>query len=65
MEARSDHVEPCPHVKSSDSPAGQEDVLGWENLIPVAPARPGGRIQVRLKKTRRDQPLPAEDPWAK
>ncbi len=50
---------------SSDAAAVTPDVLDWDNLIPAAPARPGGRIQVRLKRTRRDQPLPAEDPWAK
>jgi hypothetical protein len=51
-------------VENDAAPAEQEDVLDWDNLIPIAPARPSGRIQVRLKKTGRDRPLPAEDPWA-
>ena len=65
MEARSDQVRTDPQLTSRDSDAGQHDVLDWDNLIPVAPARPTGRIRVRLKKARRDEPLPAEDPWAK
>ena len=65
MEARSDQVQADAQVASRDSDAAQHDVLDWDNLIPVAPARPKGQIHVRLKKTRRDQPLPAEDPWAK
>jgi hypothetical protein len=52
-------------LKSSDTAAARDDVLDWDNLIPVPPVRPGGRIQIRLKKARRDLPLPAEDPWAK
>jgi len=50
---------------SADVATAIPDVLDWENLIAVAPVRPTGRIQVRLRKAGRDQPLPAEDPWAK
>lgn len=63
-EVRSDQVQTDAQVKPSDSAAGDQDVLNWDDLIPVAPARPGGRIHVRLTKTRREQPLPAEDSWA-
>jgi hypothetical protein len=35
-----------------------------DDLIPVAPDRPHGKISVQLKKTGRDTPLPAENPWA-
>ncbi len=42
----------------------EDDVLNWDNLIPVAPARPSGRIKVRLKNCGRNRPQPAEDPWA-
>ena len=48
----------------ADSAVEDEDVLNWDDLIPVAPARPSGRIRVRVKKARRDKPAPAEDPWA-
>lgn len=41
----------------------EDDVLDWDNLIPVAPVRPSGRIKVRLKNLGRDRPQPAEDPW--
>jgi Arc/MetJ-type ribon-helix-helix transcriptional regulator len=41
------------------------DTLNWDDLIPVPPARPSGRVRVRVKMVGRDQPLPAEDPWAK
>lgn len=41
------------------------EVLNWDNLIPVPPNRPGGRVRVKLKKLGRDTPFPAEDPWAK
>jgi hypothetical protein len=41
-----------------------QDVLNWDNLIPVPPERPGGRICVNLKSAGRDRPLPAENPWA-
>lgn len=51
-------------LEAEESGGGGNDVLDWEDLIPVAPARPGGKIQVRLKRRGRDRPLPAEDPWA-
>lgn len=35
-----------------------------DDLIPVAPDRRRGKISVQLKKTGRDRPLPAENPWA-
>lgn len=41
------------------------DVLNWDNLIPIPPHRPGGRLRAHLKMAGRDQPLPADDPWAK
>jgi hypothetical protein len=45
---------------------GEEaDVLDWDDLIPVAPPRPRGRLRVHLKKAGTDEPLPADDPWAK
>jgi len=55
-------LQPGPGALPTDE---EEDVLNWDNLIPVAPATPSGRIRVRLKKASRDVPLPAEDPWAK
>lgn len=51
-------------LRSQEGGGAQPDVLDWENLIPLAPARPGGKIQVQLKRRGRDRPLPAEDPWA-
>jgi hypothetical protein len=52
-------------AKPADSAVEDEDVLNWDNLIPVAPPRPSRRIRVRLKKAQRGKPAPAEDPWAK
>ena len=51
-------------TSSTDTPDENEDVLSWDNLIPVAPPRPSGRIRVRLKKVQRDDRPCAEDPWA-
>ena len=63
-ERRGDSVPGNTDADSTDTPYENEDVLNWDNLIPVAPPRPGGRIQVRLKKAQRDGARPAEDPWA-
>lgn len=64
-EPRSDSL-PSDTARDRDDTACQDqDVLNWDNLIPVAPDRPSGRIQVRLKKARKDKPAPADDPWAK
>ena len=54
-----------PRYKSDERSMQENDILDWDNLIPVPPARPTGRIQVRLRKVGRDHPLPAEDPFAK
>ena len=64
-ESRSDPTPEDSAPKSADSAFQDEDVLNGDDLIPVAPARPGGRIRVRVKKAQRDKPAPAEDPWAK
>lgn len=34
------------------------DVLNWDNLIPVPPARPTRKIRVRLRNIGRDKPIP-------
>ena len=65
LNACSDQTQAEAEVAPGDAAAREDDVLDWDNLIAEAPKRPGGHIQVRLRKTRRDQPLPAEDPWAK
>jgi hypothetical protein len=44
--------------------AQEPDALNWDDLIPVPPDRPGGRLPVRLVMAGRDKPLPADDPWA-
>jgi len=62
---RSDSLPSDTARDSADTACQDQDVLNWDNLIPVAPDRPCGRIQVRLKKARRDKPAPADDPWAK
>ena len=57
--------------RDSDSGLGDvtaenvSDTLNWDDLIPIPPARPSGRVHVRLKMVGRDRPLPAEDPFAK
>ena len=63
-EPRADSPPADSDANSTDTPYENEDVLSWDNLIPVAPPRPGGRIRVRLRKVQRDHPPPAEDPWA-
>ena len=61
----SDHDQPPSAVTPAELPGHEEDdVLNWDNLIPVAPPRPSGHIKVRLKNLGRDRPQPAEDPWA-
>ena len=65
MERASQPTRTEARLVSGGVPADEEDVLNWDNLIPVPPARPSWRIRVRLKKASRDVPLPAEDPWAK
>jgi hypothetical protein len=65
MDSRREELQMGSEVENGPPPADQQDVLDWDDLIPIAPARPNGRIQVRLKKTGRDRPFPAEDPWAK
>ena len=65
MTPQPDHDQPISAVNHAELPDIEEDdVLNWDNLIPVAPARPSGRIKVRLKNLGRDRPQPAEDPWA-
>ena len=50
---------------SDDIPDLQSlDTMNWDDLIPVPPERPSGRIQVRLKGMGRDRPSPAENPFA-
>lgn len=51
-------------VESCQGAIEEGEILDGDNLIPVAPPRHGGRIQVRLKRSGRDKPLPAENPWA-
>ena len=57
------------HYRNSDGfvepIARDSDVLNWDNLIPVPPDRPGGRLHARVTSAGRDTPLPADDPWAK
>jgi len=65
QESRSDSLPKDSDRESADTACQQPDVLNWEDLIPVAPPRPSGRIQVRLKKARKDGPASADDPWAK
>ena len=49
---------------TDEGPFAEDEAIEWEDLIPEAPARPSGRIPVRLRKAGRDKPLPAENPWA-
>lgn len=65
QESRSDSLPKDSDRGSADTACQQQDVLNWEDLIPVAPPRPSGQIQVRLKKARKDGPASADDPWAK
>jgi len=65
MEAGSDQARTESPVGSTGEVPDDQELLNWDDLIPTAPPRRGGRIQVLLKKARRDKPLPAEDPWAK
>jgi hypothetical protein len=65
MTSHSDHDEAISPANPAELVDKEEnDVLDWDNLIPVAPARPNGRIKVRIKNLGRDRPQPAEDPWA-
>ncbi len=65
MTPHSDHDQPISAAKPAElADNEEEDVLDWDNLIPVAPVRPSGRIKVRLKNLGRDRPQPAEGPWA-
>jgi hypothetical protein len=65
MDVRSTQEPVDVHVTSEEVANREPNVLDWDNLIPVPPPRPGGRVKVRLKKVGRGKPLPAEDPWAK
>ena len=49
---------------TDEGPFAEDEAIEWEDLIPEPPARPSGRIPVRLTKAGRDKPLPAENPWA-
>ena len=65
MTPHPDHDQPLSAVNPAQLPDIEEDdVLNWDNLIPVAPVRPSGRVEVRLKNLGRDRPQPAEEPWA-
>ena len=43
---------------------GEDEGIEVDNLIPVPPDRPSGKISVKLNSSGRDKPVPAEDPWA-
>ena len=64
-------VEAVRRYRDSDPGSGNvtaehvSDTLNWDDLIPIPPPRPSGRVHIRVKMVGRDQPLPAEDPWAK
>ena len=52
-------------VPAGESSSGEElDILNDNVLIPTAPARPSGTIQVTLTYAGRSIPIPVEDPWA-
>jgi len=53
----------CDNAAEAQASAKHE-VIEWDDLIPEPPTRPSGRISVRLRKSERDEPLPAESPWA-
>ncbi len=59
MDVRANEEGMAARIPSIDAADGEREALDWDNLIPVPPTRPGGRIKARLKMAPPEQPAAA------